>query len=427
MNISVVGLGYVGTVSAACLASRGHHVWGVDISPEKVRLITEGYSPVVEKGLAEKIGDALRTRSLSATNDVEQALRETDLCFVAVATPSLPNGQVDPAQILCVCEEIGRALTKLGRRQVVVLRSSILPSVIDECHKLFDTFAPGRVTLCANPEFLREGTAVGDFEGPPFTLLGVQNQAAELMLRSVYEGFAAPILVLPIKEALLVKYASNAYHALKVAFANEIGALCQYNGIDGQAVMSMFCRDRKLNISTQYLMPGFAFGGSCLPKDIRAILYAAKQCDLELPVIGALFASNDNVIERAVRQVIAMGVRSVGLIGLSFKSATDDLRESPLVELAERLLGKGYELRIYDPNVSLAKLNGANKEYINLAIPHLSRLLVRSLDDLALCDGIVIGHNYPEVAEFVERTSAQVIDLTGRLMLPTPKALFLAR
>jgi GDP-mannose 6-dehydrogenase len=412
MNITVVGLGYVGTVSAACLASKGHFVWGVDINHDKVRIINEGNSPIVENGLAEKVAEARLARRLHATADIEEALCETEICFVAVATPSRPNGQLDPDHLLRACEQIARSLVKLGRSQVVVVRSSVLPAVLKLCEDVCSTIAPGKINLCVNPEFLREGTAIRDFENPPFTLLGVEEPAVELVLKSVYNDFTSPIYVLPPQEALLVKYASNVYHALKVAFANEIGMLCQTAGIDGQAVMSMFCRDKHLNISARYLMPGFAFGGSCLPKDLRAVLHLAKQSDLDLPLINALFASNERVIERAVREVIATGARRVGLIGLSFKPNTDDLRESPYVEIAERLLGKGFDLKVYDPNVSLARLTGANKDYINRAIPHLSRLLVPSLAELTDSELVIVGHNYIEVAAFLEDTDAAVVDLT---------------
>ena len=271
------------------------------------------------------------------------------------------------------------------------------------------------MALCANPEFLREGTAIHDFEEPPFTLLGVDDPNAESMLRSLYSDLEAPLFVLPPGEALLVKYASNAFHALKVVFANEIGALCRETGIDSNAVMSVFCRDTKLNVSPRYLMPGFAFGGSCLPKDVRALLYAAKQADLELPTLNSLMASNNEVIDRAVRQICGTGKRRLGLIGLSFKSNTDDLRESPFVDLAERLIGKGFELRIYDPNVSLARLTGANKEYINQVIPHLSRLLVRSLGDLNDCELILVGHRYQGVDGFLSDAGVSVIELSDQI------------
>jgi GDP-mannose 6-dehydrogenase len=421
MNISIVGLGYVGTVSAACFASRGHTVWGVDVNADKVRIINEGNSPIVEDGLGDKVRSARNLGRLQATGDIEEALRRTDICFVAVATPSRPNGQLDASHLLRACEQIAQSLVKLDRGQIVVVRSSVLPSVFKRCKEICDTQAPGKINMCVNPEFLREGTAIRDFENPPFTLLGVEDPAVEVVLKSLYSDFGSPIFVLPPQEALLVKYASNVYHALKVAFANEIGVLCQTVGIDGRAVMSTFCRDKHLNISDRYLMPGFAFGGSCLPKDLRAVLHLAKQSDLDLPLINALFSSNDEVIERAVRLVMDADVRRVGLIGLSFKSNTDDLRESPYVEIAERLLGKGYEIKVYDPNVSVARLTGANKDYIDRVIPHLSRLLVRSLDDLSDSELVIVGHNYNEVASFLDDVNAPLVDLTGQHSKPRLK------
>jgi len=288
-----------------------------------------------------------------------------------------------------------------------------LPSIFDECRKVLESTAPGLAALCANPEFLREGTAIRDFEQPPFTVLGTDTDAAEATLRSLYADQTAPIFVLKPREALMVKYASNAYHALKVAFANEIAAVCQQSDVDADSVMKVFCSDTKLNISSRYLMPGFAFGGSCLPKDVRAVLYAGNALDLRLPLIAAILSSNERVIERAFQKVRATGKKRIGLIGLSFKSNTDDLRESPFVELAEKLLGKGYELKIYDPNVDAARLTGANKEYIDGVIPHLSRLLVPSLESLADAELLLVGHHFAGVDAMLKNTQSSVIDLTA--------------
>lgn len=413
MNISIVGLGYVGTVSAACLAGTGHRVWGVDINTDKVRIINEGRSPIVETGLSEKIVQGRQTGLLCATVHIEEALRETELCFVAVATPSRPNGQIDPAHLFRACDQIAQALAKLGRKQIVVIRSSVLPSIFADCRTIFEATAPGLVELCANPEFLREGTAIRDFEQPPFTILGTETETAESKLRALYSDQSAPIFVLEPKAALMVKYASNAFHSLKVAFANEIAAVCQHAQVDAEAVMNVFCSDTKLNISGRYLRPGFAFGGSCLPKDVRAILHAGKSLDLNLPLIAGILSSNEQVIERAFQKIRAAGKRRLGLIGLSFKSNTDDLRESPFVELAERLLGKGYELSIYDPNVIAARLTGANKQYIDGVIPHLSRLLVPSLDKLGEAELLIVGHHFAGVDKLLENTRASVIDLAA--------------
>jgi GDP-mannose 6-dehydrogenase len=416
MNIAIVGLGYVGAVSAACLADAGHNIWGVDVNAEKVRIINEGRSPIVENGLGEKIGDATNSDRLRATVNIEEALRETELCFVAVATPSRPTGQIDPAHLFRACNQIAAALKTIGKKQTVAIRSSILPIIFDECRKIFDAVAPGLVELCANPEFLREGTAIRDFREPPFILIGTDSPNAEAVLRSLYADQAAPIFVLKARDALMVKYASNAFHALKVAFANEIAAVCEQSDVDAEAVMNVFCSDSALNISRRYLMPGFAFGGSCLPKDLRAILYAGKHLDLELPLVNAILWSNQAVVERAFQKIRASGKNRLALIGLSFKSNTDDLRESPYVDLAERLLGKGYDLRIYDPNVVTARLTGANKQYIDAVIPHLSRLLVGSLEELADAELIIVGHHFEGLDGLLVRTSASVLDLARSTM-----------
>lgn len=411
MNITIVGLGYVGTVSAACFASAGHVVWGVDINSEKVHIVNEGRTPIVENNLGEKIAHARDSGRLQATCDLREALVHSEACFVAVATPSRVNGDIDATHLLRACKQIAQTLREIDRTQIVIMRSSILPSVFDQCNEIFSSEAPGRVEFCVNPEFLREGTAIEDFEHPPFTLLGVEDKQIEATLRSIYKSIDAPVRVLSPKESLFVKYASNAYHALKIAFANELGALCEQSGIDGQKVMSVFCMDTKLNISTRYLMPGFAFGGSCLPKDVRALSYAAKTYDLDIPLINSLLPSNEKVVERAFRKVCGSNFKRIGLIGLGFKANTDDLRESPFVELAERLLGKGYELKIYDPNVSLARLTGSNKEYIDRVIPHLSRLLATSLDEFADRELLVVGHKYPTVQEFLRTTQIPSIEL----------------
>ena len=387
------------------------HRLGRHINSEKVRIVNEGRTPIVEANLGERIAQAREAGRLHATSDLHQALTKSEVCFVAVATPSHSNGNVDATHLLRACKQIAQALKECGRSQIVIMRSTILPFVFEQCNEVFAATAPGQVQFCVNPEFLREGTAVEDFENPPFTLLGVENEKIEATLRSLYRFISAPVFVLSPKESLLVKYASNAYHALKITFANEIGALCERAGIDGQKVMSVFCEDTKLNISARYLMPGFAFGGSCLPKDVRALSYAAKHYDLEVPMINSLLASNERAVQRAVQRVCATKFRRIGLIGLGFKANTDDLRESPLVELAERLLGKGYGLKIFDPNVSLAQLTGSNKEYIDKVIPHLSRLLVTSLEDLTDCEFLVIGHQYPNVREFLKNSNVPMLEL----------------
>ena len=422
MNITVLGLGYVGSVSAASFAMAGHRVTGVDINPDKVGIINAGSSPIVEPHLAERIAAVREQGLLKATCDLHEALADADLCFVAVATPSRSNGDIDASHLLRACEQIGRAVKDLARPISVVIRSSILPAVFEQCSDRLAAFSPGWVRLCVNPEFLREGTAIHDFENPSFTLLGVEDSVLESMLRSLYRHIAAPVVVLPPKEALMVKYASNSFHALKAAFANEIGTLCAGFGVDGQAVMSVFCQDEKLNISERYLRPGFAFGGSCLPKDVRAILHAARESDVTLPLINALLASNEAVIDSMVRRILATGIKRIGLIGLAFKPGTDDLRESPFVELAERLFGKGRLLKIYDPNVAIARITGANRTFIDEAIPHLARVLVDSPEELSSCELLLVGHRYKEVMAFMAATSIPILELT----VSSPSAQILA-
>lgn len=411
MEISIIGMGYVGTVSAACLAAAGNSVWGVDINPEKVRTINNGKAPIIEPDLNELVARACASGELKATIDLHEALTRSALTFVAVATPSRANGDIDASHLIRACTQIAQALVAINKTQIVVIRSSILPTVFDRCQKVFEAESPGRVQLCTNPEFLREGSAIDDFEHPPFTLLGVSDSVVETTLRELYQAIPSPIYVLRPKDALLVKYASNAFHAVKAAFANEIGTLCHDLDIDGREVMAVFCKDTKLNISQRYLMPGFAFGGSCLPKDVRALGYAAKSSDLDLPLLASLLPSNQGVIQRAFTRISQCKAHTIGLIGLAFKSNTDDLRESPFVELAERLLGKGYKLRIYDPNVSMATVMGSNKEYIERMIPHLSSLLVSSADELAECQLVVVGHPYPGLESFLMETAITKIYL----------------
>lgn len=397
MHITIVGLGYVGAVSAACLALK-HTVTGVDINQEKIATLNAGRSPIIEPGLEVRIRQTVRNGNLRATCDIEEALAVSDLCLVAVATPSCSNGGIDGGHLFRACEQIATAIQRRGTAQPVIIRSSVLPGVFAACCDIFETFAPGLISPGVNPEFLREGHAIADFEKPPFTVFGSYDAETRSLLRELYSALQAPILELTPQEALMVKYASNAFHAAKVAFANEIAAACRAEQIDPVPVMAAFCHDSSLNISPRYLMPGFAFGGSCLPKDVRAVLHSARHHDVELPMMRSVLESNELVIDRAVQAILATEKRRVGMVGLSFKASTDDLRESPFVELAERLLGKGIELSIYDPNVHVTRLVGGNKAYIEAVLPHLSRLMVTNLEELAdRSDLFVIGHRFPEL------------------------------
>ena len=418
MRIGVFGLGYVGSVSAACLA-RDHEVIGVDPNPVKVRLVNEAKSPIVEKGLDELIEKAVKAGRLKATSSAGDAVAETELSLVCVGTPSRPNGSLDLQYLERVCREIGEALASLEGFHTVVIRSTVLPGtmrelVIPTLEKTSGKKAGAGFGICSNPEFLREGTAVHDFDHPPKTVIGMADDVSGKTLARLYEKLDAPLVMTDVATAEMVKYVDNVWHALKVDFANEIGNICKAVGLDGHQVMEIFCKDTKLNLSPYYLKPGFAFGGSCLPKDVRALSYCAKTLDLDLPILTSILRSNDQQVERGIEMVMNGPGRRVGVLGFSFKAGTDDLRESPIVTLIEYLIGKGYDVRLYDRNVSLARLTGANKAYIEQHVPHLAKLMVDSIEDiLRHADTIVVGNGDPAFAEAVGRASPQqlVVDL----------------
>ena len=401
-RISIFGLGYVGAVSAACLARDGHTVIGVDPNQAKVDLINQGKSPIVEQGLDELIREAVAAGRLSAVTDATTAVTGSEISFVCVGTPSAANGSLDLRYVQAVCEEIGSVLKGLDRAHTVVIRSTILPgtmqSVVLPALRRTSGREPGRdFALLNNPEFLREGTAVNDYFNPPKTVIGAMHPDHARPLEQVYAKLPGPKITTSLETAELVKYIDNVWHALKVGFANEVGAICKQLDIDSHPLMDIFCQDQKLNISPTYLKPGFAFGGSCLPKDVRALTYKSRQLDLQLPIIGSILASNELHLQRAMDMVTRHGRRPLGVLGLSFKPGTDDLRESPMVELVERLLGKGYDLRIYDRNVSLASLMGANREFIFRHIPHIAKLLVPTLQEVTdHAEILVVSHNAPE-------------------------------
>lgn len=404
MRIAIFGLGYVGCVSAACLASEGHQVIGVDVNPLKVEMISAGQSPIIEAQVDDLIRQAVASGALRSTDSVAEAIANADLSFICVGTPSNENGSLNLRYVRNVAREIGQALAGRDDYHVVAVRSTVLPgTVTSEVIPLLEE-ASGRWVgddfgVCSNPEFLREGSAVADFHHPPFTLVGEWDERSGDRVAAIYEGIDAPIVRTDLSTAEMVKYVSNAFHALKISFANEIGNFCKKVGVDSHEVMRVFSMDTKLNISSAYLKPGFAFGGSCLPKDLRALLHRARQEDLNLPVLQAIPRSNELQARLGVEMVLRTGKKRVGILGLSFKAGTDDLRESPLVYLTETLLGKGYDLKIYDENVSLARLTGANKQYIEKVIPHISSLLCSSLDEvLSTSDVLVVGNRLPTAA-----------------------------
>ena len=413
MKVSIFGLGYVGAVSAGCLANEGHEVIGVDPVQTKVDLINSGRSPIIEADISEIISSSVKQGRLRATTDHVSAIRETELSFVCVGTPSQPNGNLDLRYIRRICEQIGEALKAKSARHTVVIRSTILPGtmhkiVIPTLQESSGKKAGVDFGVCHNPEFLREGTAVKDFHAPPKTVIGQLDEAGGDKLASLYEKLEAPLIRTDLETAEMVKYVDNSWHALKIGFANEIGNLCKAFSIDAHKVMNIFCQDKKLNISPAYLLPGFAFGGSCLPKDLRALAYQAKIHDLELPILSSILPSNEMQVTRGLQLIMDKGHKRVGVLGFSFKAGTDDLRESPLIEVIERLLGKGYDLRIYDKNVNIASLVGANRDFILNRIPHISRLMVNGID--AVLDHgqtIVIGNKDPEFRTVPERLHSE--------------------
>lgn len=419
MNVSVFGLGYVGTVSAAALAAEGHDVVGVDVNRDKVASVSAGKSPIVEPGLGQLIEQAVSDGRLRAIADTSAAVASTDVSLVCVGTPNRRNGSLDLSYVTRVCEELGAALRHKSNYHVVVVRSTVLPGTTHDVVIPALEAASGKkygdgFGVSVNPEFLREGTALMDFRQPPMTLVGHNHAADASGTIALYEAIDAPLVSTSIRVAEMIKYTSNAWHALKVCFANEIGNLSKRLGIDSHEVMDIFCRDDKLNLSPYYLKPGFAFGGSCLPKDLRALQYRAKEVDVDLPLIQSILPSNKLQIQRAIDEVIDTGRKRIGLLGFSFKAGTDDLRESPLVILVETLLGKGLNLSIYDKNVSLARLVGSNKEYIEQQIPHLSALLRTTIDEvLSHSDVLVIGNQSPEFVDAMPkcRKDQIVIDL----------------
>jgi GDP-mannose 6-dehydrogenase len=419
MNISILGLGYVGSVTAACLADFGHHVIGVDRDKNKVDMIQEGYSPVVEKDLSELIKRNRSAGRLQATNDAEAAIFDTDVTLVCVGTPSNGNGGIDLQQIERVAHEIGHVLKEKIDYHLVVIRSTVLPGTITETIIPIMESASGKIAgksfgIAVNPEFLREASAVQDFYNPPKTVIGSLNPMDGDRLVELYTKIDAPLIRTDIQIAEIIKYCDNSFHALKVTFANEIGLLCNALNVDSHRVMEIFCKDTVLNLSSAYLMPGFAFGGSCLPKDLKAITYFARHRDLELPVLNSILQSNNVMVEFALQKILEVNRPRIGFLGMAFKSGTDDLRNSPLITLIERLLGKGFDIRIYDLHVNLARLRGANKKFIEEKIPHISRLMKNNINEiLDFADVLVIGNKSEEFAPIFPhlKPSQYVLDL----------------
>jgi GDP-mannose 6-dehydrogenase len=419
--ISVFGLGYVGTVTAACLAHRGNKVIGVDLSLNKVSAVNLGTSPVVEPQLNEMIAESNRAGRLHATSSAEEAVLNSDISFLCVGTPSLRNGKLDLGNIEPVCRGVGEILKSKPSFHMVVLRSTALPGtaetmVVPALEKASGKRLGEHFGVCVNPEFMREGTAVTDFLEPAVTVIGASDKAHSAIVRDLYRWVPGRVFETSFRSAEMLKYVCNAWHAVKVSFANEIGTLARTLEIDAESLIEIFASDTKLNISATYLKPGFAFGGSCLPKDVRALNYQAKELDLRLPLIESIMPSNEEHLERAVDLVLQTGKRKIGVLGLSFKAATDDLRESPQVQLVKRLLGEGREIQIWDDNVSLGRLIGSNRDYIERVIPHIGFLLKPDLEEvLQHAEVVVIGTRGldPHVLQRHIRADHELIDLVN--------------
>ena len=421
LSISVFGLGYVGSVSAACFASMGHRVIGVDVNPAKVEMMESGRSPIIEAGMNELVAEGNRGCRLHATVDSVAAVLESDASFVCVGTPSLRSGKLDLSHIEKVAREIGAALKQKKSLHTFVLRSTVLPGTTESIVLPILEQTSGRragvdFNVAYNPEFMREGSAVADFLQPPYTILGARDPSHLAPLRELYKQTPGKVFETSIPVAEMVKYESNAFHAVKVTFANEVGTLCKQLGVDAQAVTEIFISDTRLNVSPAYLSPGFAFGGSCLPKDVRALTYKAKELDLKLPMIESLLLSNVEHVERAVEAVMRTNKRKIAQLGLSFKAGTDDLRESPQVQLVKRLLGEGYEVKVWDEDVSLGRLAGSNRQYIEEVIPHIGSLLSSDLENvLKWGEVVIIGNKSAKKDELTRhlRKGQTVIDLVN--------------
>ncbi|WP_028079367.1 nucleotide sugar dehydrogenase [Solimonas soli] len=427
MNISIFGMGYVGAVCAACFAERGHTVIGVDVAADKVDLINAGRSPIVEPGLEELLAAGVKAGRLRATRDTRDAIENSELTMICVGTPSKKSGDLDLSYVEAVTRQIGEVIKTKKDRHTIVVRSTVLPGTVNGLVVPTLEEASGKLAgvdfgIAVNPEFLRESTAIYDYNHPPMTVVGEWDKASGDQLASLYEHLPAPIIRKAIEVAEMVKYSCNVWHATKISFANEIGNIAKALGVDGRQVMEVVCQDTKLNLSDYYLRPGYAFGGSCLPKDVRALTYRATQMDVEIPLLKSLMATNSVQVKKAFDLVESFGKKKVGLLGLSFKAKTDDLRESPLVELAEMLLGKGYELSIFDKNVEYARVHGANREYINGKIPHISSLLKSDVQEVVdESEVLVLGLRDKSFEKYVNgsRQERKVVDLVGFMPHPS--------
>ncbi len=418
MNISIFGLGYVGVVCCACFSKEGHNVIGVDIERAKVDLINNGKATIIEGGLEEQIQDSVSKNLLSATQDYKLAVLNSEISFVCVGTPSLANGSINLAYIYDVVKQIATVIKEKNSFHTIVIRSTVKPGTLKVCKEIIEDISGKKdgesFGVVSNPEFLREGTAMKDFINPPYTVIGTTSQRSLNALNDLYKNIKAPVYSIKPEEAEMIKYANNNFHAMKITFANEIGNICKANNVDGHVVMDLVAKDTKLNLSPYYLKPGFAFGGSCLPKDVRGLTNQAKNLDLQTPLLSSLIESNNYQIQKGLELIYDTGKRKIGFLGFAFKSGTDDLRESPIVEVIETLIGKGFDLKVYDSNVHLSSLLGKNKEYVNSHIPHIYKLLKENVDDvIENSDVLVIGNNAKEFSKILPTISSEkiIIDL----------------
>ncbi len=410
MKISIFGLGYVGAVSLGCLARDGHEVTGVDIDQVKLDLITEGQTPIIEEGMADLMSGVAKSGLVNVTQDVDEAITNSEISFICVGTPSAANGSQNQSALLRLSEQLGAAIANKDDYHVFVLRSTVTPGTLEDVMRPLIEKKSGKkdgvdFDLCFQPEFLREGSSIKDYDKPPFTIIGSNSDRASNKVRDLFGHLPCEFHVCSIKTAEMLKFCCNDFHALKITFANEVGRLSQSLGVDPHEVMDLICKDTQLNISPVYLKPGFSFGGSCLPKDLRATIHMAKMRDVEVPMLAGVLQSNKIHTEHAINEVLETGKRKVGMIGLSFKSGTDDLRESPMVTITEQFIGKGVELAIYDPEVNLSRLLGANKHYINESIPHIGEVMVDDCEELIRnCEVLVVGLNDKALVDLIHRT-----------------------
>ncbi|WP_210394992.1 nucleotide sugar dehydrogenase [Motiliproteus sediminis] len=413
MRISIFGLGYVGAVSLACLGRDGHEVIGVDIDPTKLELIRSGRSPIIEAGMPELMANVVASGRIIVTDDVAEAINQTDISFVCVGTPSQTNGDQDQRAVLRLTEQLGKAIASKGTPHTIVFRSTLIPGTVEKTlipmlEQITDSTQGEHFDVCFQPEFLREGSSIKDYDQPPFTIIGGSSERAFSQLQALFDHLPCEFHRTDIATAETLKYFCNIFHAVKITFANEVARLCEALSVDPHQVMALLCQDRQLNISPAYMKPGYAFGGSCLPKDLRAMQFQAKQRDVIIPMLSHVLHSNEVHLNRALDKIRDWrndhGLRRVAQVGLSFKSGTDDLRESPLVELAEQLIGKGMELEIFDPEVNLSNLIGANKRFIEESIPHIGRLMRNDLGAmLANADIVIVGLGDKELLDIVRQ------------------------